>query len=102
MSIFPSGVFSLGCDLLGGLGVPPGAIGARGGAGEAAGDLAGGGFWLGVKKLKEDGFTARTFNRPMLTPHAPIFSCLAWFSSCRSFSNSTREFLNPGGTALYP
>src|SRR5438067_4295602 len=87
MSILPSGVFSFGCDVLG-LGVPLGAIDAPGFGvekrivGEAVGAAGARCLSAGTKKSRGDRFAGRTFNRPMLMPQAPIFSCLAAFSNC--------------------
>src|SRR5437763_10593086 len=79
MSILPNGVFAFACELLA-LPLSPGRIAGVGFGVERriGGETKGAKCCsAGMKEPKADGLSGRTFNRPMLMPQAPIFSCLA-------------------------
>ena len=86
MSMFPSGVFSFACDPFGATGLLRAFEAAGFATGKTADDSGGARrdrvVPLVTKELKTDGACACAFNRPALTPQAPIFSRFASSSNC--------------------
>jgi hypothetical protein len=87
MSILPSGIFSFACDPFVATGLLRITDAAGFGIAETVAEESSRVgrdpvFPSATKGLRGEGICAYAFNRPALTPQAPIFSCRASFSNC--------------------